>query len=69
MCYHIIVDGSNGAFFKRDLNKKAKIQNIKIIYWALFDVGRFHCRKPMPICNGCPLIKYCKNRKKVLEIK
>ena len=27
----IIVDGSNGAFYKRDSNKLAKIKNIKII--------------------------------------
>ncbi|MBA7474118.1 Adenine DNA glycosylase [subsurface metagenome] len=37
--------------------------NPKIIYWALFDVGRFHCRKPMPNCKGCPMNLYCENIK------
>lgn len=52
---------------KKDLiniYKKLAEPNPKSIYWALFDIGRFHCRKPIPNCIGCPLIKYCKNRKK-----
>jgi len=36
--------------------------NPKVIYWALFDIGRFHCRKPIPNCKGCPLNCYCLNR-------
>ncbi|MHA1757752.1 MAG: hypothetical protein ACTSVV_13335 [Promethearchaeota archaeon] len=36
----------------------------KSIYWALFDIGRFHCRKPIMICKNCPLQKYCKGFKK-----
>jgi len=39
--------------------KKLAEPNPKIIYWALFDIGRFHCRKPVPICKGCPMIQYC----------
>ena len=39
--------------------KLAKI-NPKMIYWALFDIGRFHCRKPVPNCKGCPLNNHCK---------
>lgn len=35
----------------------------KQIYWALFDIGRFHCRKPIPICEGCPLRNYCSSKK------
>jgi len=34
--------------------------NPKIIYWAFFDIGRFHCRKPIPKCGGCPLKEFCK---------
>ena len=36
--------------------------NPKIIYWALFDIGRFHCRKPIPNCCKCPLNPYCENK-------
>lgn len=36
--------------------------NPKKIYWALFDIGRFHCRKPIPNCYECPLNPYCDNR-------
>ena len=39
--------------------KKLAKNNPKILYWALFDIGRFHCRKPMPKCEGCPLSSYC----------
>ena len=45
-----------------NLYKKLATSNPKLIYWALFDIGRFHCRKPIPKCIGCPLIKYCKNK-------
>ncbi|KKN38691.1 hypothetical protein LCGC14_0750890 [marine sediment metagenome] len=43
--------------------KRLAQSNPKIIYWALFDIGRFHCRKPIPICKGCPMNKYCENKK------
>lgn len=46
-----------------NLYKKLAKPNPKIIYWALFDVGRFHCRKPMPNCKGCPMNLYCENIK------
>ena len=53
-----------------DINKEANLIEFyeelariepKKIYWALFDIGRFHCRKPIPNCEECPLGKYCKN--------
>jgi len=45
------------------LLKKLAKPNPKKIYWALFDIGRFHCRKPKPLCKNCPLIVICKNKK------
>ncbi len=50
---------------KEDLINFYKIlteTNPKIIYWALFDVGRFHCRKSIPNCKGCPLNLFCKSK-------
>ena len=45
-----------------DFYKHLAEKNPKIIYWALFDIGRFHCRKPIPNCSECPLNPYCDNR-------
>lgn len=42
-----------------DFYKKLASVNPKLIYWALFDIGRFHCRKPIPKCKGCPFLKIC----------
>ena len=42
--------------------KKLAELNPKKIYWALFDIGRFHCRKPKPLCKNCPFIDVCKNK-------
>ena len=50
---------------KKDLikfYKKLANSNPKKIYWALFDIGRFHCRKPIPNCDNCPLNQYCRNK-------
>jgi A/G-specific adenine glycosylase len=33
--------------------------NPKLIYWSLFDLGRFHCRRPKPSCDLCPIRIYC----------
>lgn len=33
--------------------------NPKKIYWALFDIGWFNCRKPIPKCNNCVFRKIC----------
>lgn len=49
-----------------NLYKKLAEPNPKIIYWALFDIGWFHCRKPIPKCLECPLKKYCRNYKEEL---
>ncbi|MHA1250991.1 MAG: endonuclease III domain-containing protein [Candidatus Helarchaeota archaeon] len=45
-----------------EIYKKLASPNPKLIYWALFDIGRYHCRKPIPKCNDCPLFKWCKNK-------
>lgn len=42
-----------------DFYKKLAEVVPKKIYWALFDLGRFHCRKPKPNCVKCPLIDIC----------
>ncbi|MHA1232381.1 MAG: endonuclease III domain-containing protein [Candidatus Helarchaeota archaeon] len=49
-------------FEQKLILKKLADLNPKKIYWALFDIGRFHCRKPKPICVNCPFIEICKNK-------
>ncbi len=49
-----------------EVYKELAKPNPKQIYWALFDIGRFHCRKPIPNCEGCPLKKYCEHYSNLL---
>ncbi|MHA1785010.1 MAG: endonuclease III domain-containing protein [Candidatus Helarchaeota archaeon] len=46
-----------------DFYKKLSEKDPKKIYWALFDLGRYHCRKPKPNCDNCPLFVFCKEKK------
>lgn len=44
---------------QKEFLKKLAVKSPKRVYWALFDIGRFHCRKPKPNCLGCPLGDFC----------
>ena len=63
--YKIIVDGSNGAFFRRSHNKKAKIENLKIIIKYLEKLKKKYSIDYEIITDAN--LKYCIDKKSELE--
>ncbi|MBD3255664.1 MAG: hypothetical protein GF383_11270 [Candidatus Lokiarchaeota archaeon] len=47
-------------FFKESLNFLLPDSDVKSIYWAILDFGSKICTKTNPLCNQCPVSKYCK---------
>ncbi len=35
--------------------RTAAAQNFNEMHGLIVNVGKYHCRKPFPLCEGCPL--------------